>query len=94
MAGSFATFAMNEQTNAPETLPSDQLTLPWPELTIREREVAVRLAVGQDREEIAAALGVTARTYDTHRTSVMVKLGCKNNVQLALRALREGVVTL
>lgn len=64
-----------------------------PELTPREREVAIALACGESRAEIMSKLGIGGKTYDTHRAHVMTKLGCNNAVELCLLAIRRGAVT-
>lgn len=63
-------------------------------LTVRERQVAKLLAVGSTSREIAAQLEINIKTVDTHRGHLLKKLGCRNNVELARRALRTGLVTL
>lgn len=67
----------------------------FPELTDREREVALLLAVGKTNKEIAAELGgISVKTVDTHRGHLMKRLQCRNNVELARLAIRLGYVTL
>ncbi len=63
-------------------------------LTPRERDVAQALANGLPNREIAKALGISIKTVDTHRGHVLKKLGCANNVALARRLIREGLVSL
>jgi len=62
-------------------------------LTKREQEVAVRLACGETGRDIAAALGISIKTVSTHRGHLLVKLGLRHNVDLARRAIQEGVVS-
>jgi len=64
------------------------------QLTPAERRVATMLALGLNRHEIAAALHVATKTVDSHRRSVLRRLGLRNTVELARRALCEGVVPL
>lgn len=61
-------------------------------LTAREGEVAIRIAEGKDRHQVADELGISTKTFDTHRLHVLQKLGCRNAVELALRCVREGLV--
>lgn len=63
---------------------------PFPELTEREREVALLLIRGEDGNEISVALGIGKKTYDTHRGHILKKLGCKNTPKLMLLALARG----
>ena len=44
-------------------------------LSPREREVLQHIAEGASNKEIAAALGISVRTVETHRDSLMKKLG-------------------
>lgn len=66
----------------------------WNQLTPRQREVATQLALGNQNAEIANALGISIKTVDTHRGKALGKLDCRNNVDLARLAIREGVVSI
>ncbi len=44
-------------------------------ITRRERQVLVRVAAGSTNKEIAADLGISHRTVETHRESIVRKLG-------------------
>ena len=44
-------------------------------LTTRERDVLLRVARGRTNREAAAELGISVRTIETHRDSLMRKLG-------------------
>lgn len=72
---------------APPTAPE-----PFPELSPRRRQVAYLLATGKERGEIAAELGCSVKTLDTHRTQVLRGLGVRNAVELCLLAVRRGYV--
>lgn len=61
-------------------------------LTAREIEVAKLIARGDQREEIAKALGFSMRTFDTHRSHILTKTGCRNSVQLTHRLIALGIV--
>lgn len=61
-------------------------------LTARERQVLEEAAKGRHAKEIAAALGISARTVEVHKTRIMEKLGVRNIgelVRFALAAERE-----
>jgi two-component system, NarL family, nitrate/nitrite response regulator NarL len=45
-----------------------------PRLTEREREVLIQIAEGGSNKEIAARLGISVRTVETHRENLMHKL--------------------
>ena len=53
------------------------------QLTPREREVMELLAVGTSSREIAAALGLSVRTVEGHRRTVLRKMDADSAVQLA-----------
>ncbi len=61
-------------------------------LTPREREVLGGIARGRTNKEIAAALGIGARTVETHRESLMRKLGIRTVAELTRLALETGLV--
>lgn len=65
-----------------------------PTLTAREFQVAEMIAIGMTGREIADDLGISVKTYDTHRAHVLRKLELRNTVELARHALRKGWVTL
>lgn len=51
-------------------------------LTAREREVLVHAARGLHAKEIAAALGISPRTVEVHKTRIMEKLEVRNIAEL------------
>ena len=51
-------------------------------LTEREREVLDQAVKGLHAKEIAAALGISSRTVEVHRTRIMEKLGVRNIAEL------------
>jgi RNA polymerase sigma factor (sigma-70 family) len=51
-------------------------------LTVREREVMEHAAKGLHAKEIAAALGISPRTVEVHKTRLMAKLGVRNVAEL------------
>jgi DNA-binding NarL/FixJ family response regulator len=61
-------------------------------LTPRERDVLVGVARGQTNKEIAAALGISHRTVEAHRESLMRKLGVRTIAGLTRLALEVGVI--
>ncbi len=63
-------------------------------LTDREREVMQMVAEGSTAKEMAGALGVSAKTIDTHRHHVMEKLRVESVAELTRIAIREGLVPL
>jgi len=63
-----------------------------PQLSERELEVLVLTARGQRTKEVAAALGIGAKSVETYRRRLMQKLGLKDVVALVRYAVREGLV--
>lgn len=59
-------------------------------LTPREREVLEHAAQGLHAKEIGAALGISARTVEVHKTRIMAKLGVRNVAELVRFALAAG----
>jgi DNA-binding NarL/FixJ family response regulator len=63
-----------------------------PPLTPRELDVLRAAARGLGNKQIAAELGMSARTVQTHLTRVFAKLGVGSRTEAVLLALREGWV--
>ena len=61
-------------------------------LTAREREVLQLVAEGLTSKEIASRLGVSLKTANTHRASLMEKLDIHKAPALERFAIREGLV--
>ena len=59
--------------------------------TPREIEIIRLLAEGKTNKEIAAQLGITVRTVETHRAKVMLKLGLHSLAELIHYAMRHGI---
>lgn len=56
-------------------------------LTAREREVLDKAAQGLHAKEIAAALGISSRTVEVHKTRIMEKLDVRNVAELVRFAI-------
>jgi two-component system response regulator NreC len=65
--------------------------LPRDPLTSREREVVQRIAEGQTTKEIAAALGLSVKTVESHRINLMRKLDIHETAGLVRYAIRRGL---
>jgi FixJ family two-component response regulator len=61
-----------------------------PPLTRREREVLARIAVGETNKETARFMGLSARTIEGYRASIMRKVGVRNAAELLRRVLGQG----
>jgi DNA-binding NarL/FixJ family response regulator len=71
-------------------LPDDKP--PHHALSDRELDVLCRLARGQRITEIAAELGIHAKTVHTYRTRIFGKLGVRTNVDLVLYAVEHRLL--
>ena len=65
-----------------------------PKLSPREREVLKLIAEGKSRKDIGKILNISVRTLDTHRTNILLKLGCKSTAELVHYAVRRKLVEL
>lgn len=63
-------------------------------LSPREKEILPLVAQGKDNREIGKMLFISEKTAKNYVTSIRKKLGLKNRTQIALFALREGIVVL
>jgi DNA-binding NarL/FixJ family response regulator len=61
--------------------------------TLREVEIIRFLAQGKANKEIAAELGITIRTAETHRARIMHKLGLHSLAELIHYAIRHKIFT-
>ena len=61
--------------------------------TLRETEVIRLLAEGKANKEIAALLGITVSTVETHRSKIMLKLGLHSLAELIHYALRNELIS-
>ena len=62
-------------------------------LTDREREVLQLVAEGLAMKQIAAELGVSVKTIETHRRQIMDKLDLYSVAELTKYAIRHGLTT-
>lgn len=63
-------------------------------ITPRESEIIRLVAEGKTNKEIAAQLGITVRTVETHRANIMLKLGIHSLAELIHYAMRHGIATV
>jgi DNA-binding NarL/FixJ family response regulator len=63
-------------------------------ITPRQREVLRLVALGRTTREIAALLGLSPRTVDTHRAELMSRLGVRDAIGLLREAARLGLIDL
>jgi len=58
-------------------------------LSPRQKQILRRLGGGQTTKEIAADLGISIKTVETHRARMMEALGCRRANDLLLLAIRH-----
>jgi len=61
-------------------------------LTDRERQTLNMIVAGNSNKEIANGLGISVKTVEKHRTSLMQKLNVSSIAQLMARALKDGLI--
>lgn len=71
----------------------DSVTLKFWSLTLRERQILDRVLVGDTTKIISFSLGISRRTVENHRASIMKKMGCHSIAGLARLAFHTEVHT-
>ncbi|HEX4834888.1 MAG TPA: response regulator transcription factor [bacterium] len=66
--------------------------LPPDPLTPREHQVLQLIAEGKTTKEVAALLGVSVKTAESHRMRIMTKLDIHETAGLVRYAIRQGLV--
>jgi DNA-binding NarL/FixJ family response regulator len=61
-------------------------------LTRREREIVRHVALGLRNAEVGRQLSISEVTVKTHINNIFQKLGIRDRVQLALYAVRNGII--
>ncbi len=61
-------------------------------LTKRERQTLNMIIRGKGNKEISADLGISVKTVESHRTSLMQKLGVNSVAQLMAKAVKDGMI--
>jgi DNA-binding NarL/FixJ family response regulator len=62
-------------------------------LTLREREIVQLLAEGQSNKGLASILGISVKTAEKHRSTIMKKLGLDGLASLVRYAIRNNIVS-
>jgi DNA-binding NarL/FixJ family response regulator len=65
---------------------------PQARITAREREIIQLLSEGKSNKEVAVTLDISTRTVETHRASIMRKLGMESLSDLVRYAIRNKIV--
>ncbi len=61
-------------------------------LSAREREIVQLLSEGGSNKEVADTLGISVRTAETHRASILRKLGLDSTASLVRYAIRNKII--
>ena len=61
-------------------------------LTPRERQSLNMIVAGRTNSEIAELMGISPKTVEKHRSSLMAKLGVHSMAALMSKALQEGLI--
>jgi DNA-binding NarL/FixJ family response regulator len=67
---------------------------PAGQLTPREREMLQLISKGHTNSQMAAAMGISVKTIERHRTNLMHKLNAHNLVELIRIAMTHGLIRL
>jgi DNA-binding NarL/FixJ family response regulator len=73
--------------------PQSDTGTPLETLTLRQREVLRLVAEGNSTKQVAAQLGLSAKTVEAHRGAIMERLGIRDLAGLVRFAIRSGLVT-
>ncbi|MBI5524607.1 MAG: response regulator transcription factor [Desulfarculus sp.] len=65
---------------------------PVESLSNRELQVLRSLALGQTNREIAQTYNLSVKTVDTYRFRLLKKLNLRNNAELSLFAMQQGLI--
>ncbi|MCB9882691.1 MAG: response regulator transcription factor [Planctomycetes bacterium] len=68
------------------------LQKPGGHITPRERELAILLSDGYSTKEAASVLNISPKTAETHRASIMKKLGARNVADIVKYCIRNHLV--
>jgi len=63
-----------------------------PRLTARQNEVLKLLADGFSNEDVAARLGISVKTVETHRRDIFLRTDCHSTAELVRYALRNRLI--
>lgn len=72
--------------------PNSKESQPGQRLSAREREIVQLLSEGGSNKQVADALGISVRTAETHRASVLRKLGLDSIASLVRYAIRNKII--
>jgi len=71
---------------------ADASSGPREPLSPREQEILKLIAEAHTNREISDLLGLSAKTVESHRASILRKLGMRDRVELVRYAIRRGLI--
>ncbi|MEP6506660.1 MAG: response regulator transcription factor [Gemmatimonadales bacterium] len=71
---------------------SGEIEVPKVPTTPRERQIIQLVAESRSSKEVAATLGISVKTVESHRTNIMRKLRLRSVSDLVRYAIRNGIV--
>jgi DNA-binding NarL/FixJ family response regulator len=77
--------------NSKGAAPQSEIISPFPDLTDREREVLALIAAGENNQEIAQQLHISAKTVSNHISNVFNKLQVVDRAQAIVKARQAGL---
>jgi DNA-binding NarL/FixJ family response regulator len=77
---------MQRSVRVPDDVPATALTL-------RQQEIAILIVKGLTNQEIAERLVLERGTVSNHVAQIMRRLGVTRRVQIAVWAVRQGLVS-
>lgn len=79
---------LSPQVSAPQLFARPRSDEGVDALPPRQREILAALGAGRTSKQIAADLGISVKTVETHRARIMATLGCRNAIELLRMAMR------
>jgi len=76
-----------------KSIKGDQRRFHSAPLSLREREIIQLLAEGKGNKQVAAILGISVKTVETHRATIMHKLEANSIVELVHYAVRNNIIS-
>jgi DNA-binding NarL/FixJ family response regulator len=92
--GAFLSTALVDRVGRGACAADDSQTHASRNLTRRQREILRRIALGETTKSIARDLGISKKTVETHRASLMERLDIYHVAGLVRYAIRSGLTTL
>ncbi len=76
-----------------KSVKGERSRFPSAALSVREREIVQLLAEGKANKQVAAILGISVKTVETHRATIMHKLDANSIVELVHYAMRNNIIS-